>query len=295
LASSPLTIEAFILNARPFDKFSALSFDRNTATLAGFYGDPSSSSSSSLAWPPRHSQKLEVASHGAPKAATPRLVLRVLTASPDAAHEATYATLPPLAERAMPWCPHGLHLTWDTIFARRLFFQYLDLFRFLLALRPDQDYFLVLEDDAIIGDLPGLLATVADVTQHQRPLFYSLFDPATLNPAGSAAPGFSPYFDQCFYDSGTTAFIIHRALIHRLLDDDAAGHFDRCNLPPIDLFLAHLVTYRTTQPLILHPRRSRRFFPPDLYHPDLHAFLDPDAMTSSSAIPSTTTRGADRQ
>ena len=216
----------YVLNARPPSEFSPILRNQHAIREAN------------LALKLKHSKRHHL----------PHITLRVVSTAHNA-HNGTDILLRQVSVLGPShWCLDRIRseMRLQAVFEHRLFWQYLDLFRQLLQLHPQREYFFVLEDDVLLLNVTALATEYAFVTGRLKPQVYSFFIGDPLGRPNS-----------CFYDSGTCGFVIRKDVVQLILELADNGSFNRCDLPPIDLFLAQFVSYRTRKLLIEHPHFPR--------------------------------------
>ena len=216
-------LDIYVLNARPPSDLSALRFNQMLIKEANLNPRPLF-----------HRQ--------------PRIRLHVYSTSYNL-HNGTDVVLDAPSTELPQHCIESLQFEQEVskLFEHQLFWQYLQLFRRLLAAYPHHDYYFLLEDDVQVTNLTMLLIEYAVVTATFNPQLYSFFKSASQT--GHAT---------CLYDSGTCGFIIRKDMVELILELADNGSFNRCDLPPIDLFLAQFVSHQTTNKFLFHT--GSRFF-----------------------------------
>lgn len=136
---------------------------------------------------------------------------------------------------------------------QRLFYVYQHIFSELLATYPNDDGFVVIEDDATLLNPNALVDEVCNVhVRHQKIQFYSLYRSPIQQRQWWWRMSSKP---SCVYRHGTVAFYIRRQLMEQIVNEHRRSLFCRF---PIDMYISKFGPwYATRREVVGHLGRGR--------------------------------------
>jgi len=123
-------------------------------------------------------------------------------------------------------------LKWE----HRLFAVYQKVFSRLLSSFPDEEGFVIIEDDAILKDINAFVSEVCHA-HHQELEFYSLYR-SPLQVKGKQQ------LSSCIYLHGTVAFYIRRSIMETIVNEHRRSRFCRF---PIDMYISKMGPWYATR------------------------------------------------
>ena len=135
----------------------------------------------------------------------------------------------------------------------RLFYVYQHIFTDLLTKYPNDDGFVIIEDDAILLSTTALAEEVCNV-QHQKIQFYSLYKSPLQNRQQWLRNRNSKQ-TSCMYRHGTVAFYIRRQMMEQIVNEHRRSFFCRF---PIDMYISKFGPwFATRREVVGHLGRGR--------------------------------------